>query len=301
MRFVPVVTEKQFAIAEHVIAPYEKFCVSLADRVRLRDKDVFLLVPDEDDTDRVSRFFGKIFSDVKNACGVIYLRNTLFHCLPFMYSSSAISDLLCVEFIKSLPDFLRGKTVSCISGTKNESEIFLNALAKGGKKPALIYDYMLMSFPKNKINPGDNKKPSVSIQRGRASECDEFFKLQENYLLEEVIPPCRTYNAAVSRYEFSYTLRTRVEIIVKNSNGKVVAKGGIHSEGQHHAQIGGVYTLTEERGKGFAQNVVAVLVAEILRQKKKPVLFVKKANAPAISVYKKIGFVPECDYMIVYY
>lgn len=308
MRFVHAVTEKHFATAERVIAPYEKLCVSLADRVRCRDRNVFLLVPNDDAGNRFNRsgFFLNRFVDVHNACGVIYLHNTLFHCLPFMYSASQTSgeavqdELLKLEFIGSLQNFFVGKKVSCISGTKNETDFFVDAIAKVGNTtpPVQINDYTLMSYKAGVRLPS---KQNVTVQRARRKDSESLLQLHTGYVQEEVLPSCRTFNAASARYELEQLLDTRIEFFATNASGKVVAKGGIHSEGLHHAQIGGMYTLPEERSNGYAKSIMAVLVSEILQQKKQPTLFVKKANAPAISVYKKIGFVPESDYTIVYY
>lgn len=289
MRFVPVVTEKQFITAEYVIAPYEKFCVSLADRVRVRERNVFFTVDDE-----------------QNICGVIYLHNVLFHCLPFIYNEklkigNAEYDLLLkYQLINALPKFLSRKSVRSISGTKTESQIFIDTVSKLGNKALQINDYTLMSFAPQKeqlqqLHIYDN------VQRARLTDANNIFPLHTGYLKEEVLPDCRTYHAASARHDLEQLLSTRTVFLAKNENGKIVAKAGIHAEGQQHSQIGGVYTLPEERGKHFAHKAVTATVVEILRQKKQPTLFVKNKNAPAISVYKKIGFVPECDYMIVYY
>lgn len=325
MRFFPATTEKHFAAAERIIAPYEKFCVSLADKVRTRDKNIFLLVAEDESRPRFfpSNFFLNKNLQAQNACGVIFAHGTLFHCLPFIYNAylkfgNAEQDAhLKLDFLRSLRGFLVGKKITCISGTKTESEIFVDAIANlaDSSTPVQINDYTLMSYkagtalaqngaaasaaPRSSHRSYQQKQ--VTVQRARRTDADALFDLHAGYVKEEVLPRCRTFNAAGARYELEQLLATRTEFFAKTASGKIVAKGGIHSEGQHHAQIGGVYTLPAERGKGFAQSTMAVLVAEILRQKKQPVLFVKKANAPAISVYKKIGFVPECDYVIVYY
>ncbi len=64
-------------------------------------------------------------------------------------------------------------------------------------------------------------------------------------------------------------------------------------------QIGAVYTLEEERGKGYAKAVVSELCERIISRGKLPTLIVNKLNTPAINAYKSLGFGHRSDYLII--
>ncbi len=57
--------------------------------------------------------------------------------------------------------------------------------------------------------------------------------------------------------------------------------------------IRGVYTDPAFRGKGFSTSTMSTLVKELFRLHVKPALWVAEDNAPAVRVYKKIGFKPS--------
>jgi len=54
--------------------------------------------------------------------------------------------------------------------------------------------------------------------------------------------------------------------------------------------IGGIFTDQRYRGRGFAMSVTSALTQEALRYTNRVVLFVRADNAPAIHIYRKIGF-----------
>jgi len=56
------------------------------------------------------------------------------------------------------------------------------------------------------------------------------------------------------------------------------------------AVIGGVLTQEGFRNKGYATSVVSILTQDVIKRGKVASLYVREDNAPAIYVYKKIGF-----------
>jgi len=56
------------------------------------------------------------------------------------------------------------------------------------------------------------------------------------------------------------------------------------------AIIRGVYTAPDLRGKGYATAVCSALVGKILKLGMEVILYVSKDNAPAIQIYRKLGF-----------
>lgn len=75
--------------------------------------------------------------------------------------------------------------------------------------------------------------------------------------------------------------------------GKLIAAAGTHvwSASERVAAIGNVFTRPDYRGRGHAARCTAAVVRDALAADLDPiVLNVRRANAPAIHVYQKLGF-----------
>lgn len=67
------------------------------------------------------------------------------------------------------------------------------------------------------------------------------------------------------------------------------------------AQIAGVYTPPAQRGRGYARRGTAELCARQLERVGAACLFVADANAPAIAVYRRLGFRPLAAWASAFY
>ncbi|WP_291561459.1 MULTISPECIES: GNAT family N-acetyltransferase [unclassified Clostridium] len=65
------------------------------------------------------------------------------------------------------------------------------------------------------------------------------------------------------------------------------------------SQIGGVFTLPEVRGNGYAKAMVSKICDNIIAREKIPTLMVSNANVPAVKAYKSLGFDFYDDYLMV--
>ncbi len=73
--------------------------------------------------------------------------------------------------------------------------------------------------------------------------------------------------------------------------GRLIAMAGERMFVGDYREISGICTHPEYRGRGYAQQLIARLVENILQQGLKPFLHVGGANAVAEKVYQKMGFV----------
>jgi len=90
-------------------------------------------------------------------------------------------------------------------------------------------------------------------------------------------------------------------VLVAELKGRLIGKVNINAQSYTCLQIGGVYVLPEFRSLGIAQTMTAALIQEFAPLGKRFTLFVKKANAPALRAYEKLGFEKIEDYRISYY
>lgn len=104
--------------------------------------------------------------------------------------------------------------------------------------------------------------------------------------------------------EITETERNRIfpdDFYIAKHNGQIVSQANIHGYSQHYAQIGCVGTHPEFRGQGYAKRTVSALCKYWIDQGKSMILFCNKENAPALQVYKALGFKPFDEFIIAEY
>jgi RimJ/RimL family protein N-acetyltransferase len=81
-------------------------------------------------------------------------------------------------------------------------------------------------------------------------------------------------------------------------NGQLVAAAGTHvvSPAARLAVVGNVLTHLDYRGRGFATAVTGAVTAELLRSCDEIVLNVRADNPPAISAYRRLGYVEHARF-----
>jgi hypothetical protein len=144
----------------------------------------------------------------------------------------------------------------------------------------------------------------VRVRRADPADAAALFPLQKAYEQEEVLLDPAHFNDAICLRSLLQSLREEILFVLETESPakvRLVAKAGTNARGYTVDQIGGVYTLPAERGKGLGRAVMAGLLKEIFREKAGACLFVKKKNRPAIALYHGLGFLPATEYSISYY
>jgi predicted GNAT family acetyltransferase len=162
-------------------------------------------------------------------------------------------------------------------------EYFLMTLAEGSRHPVLSPD-----------------PPGLQVRKADAYDADLLFPMQKCYELEEVVITPDHFNEAQSMKSLRISLREQL-VYVAEIGGVPVSKAATNARGYKVDQIGGVYTVPQQRGRGFGKTVVSELLRKVFEEKQAACLFVKKHNRSAIALYERLGFVPVTDYLISYY
>jgi len=81
-------------------------------------------------------------------------------------------------------------------------------------------------------------------------------------------------------------------------NGAIIAVAGVHVVSDRHriAVLGNIATHREYRGRGLATTLTYQLTEELVSEGKLVCLNVKADNVPAITCYRKLGFVPVHEF-----
>ena len=318
MRFIPV-DEKKKAGTLAFLAKYERTCVSLVEHIRLGGGDSFT-----------------VESDARETLGVISVKSRMLLCIPNVRSLQNDGD-----FYTSLKAFLSDKKISCVNGEAEASHFIMKILAELGRTLLHINEYALMTLSEaalKKIQVKDKRHAAVPEEPqmcGMRTECaaanpisenaaaagagekaccekfkivrcgirdaDALMPLQLAYEAEEVLPPCRTQNPAVTRKNLERILKTEYVVALQNSRGEPAAKANTNAVGIRWAQIGGVYTAPDFRRKGCASLLVETLAEKIVASNRLPVLYARNGNEAAQKAYSALGFTKTGGFTIAYY
>ena len=306
MRFIPV-DEKKKAETLAFLAKYERTCVSLIEHVRRGESDIF-----------------SIEGDARETLGVISVKSRMLLCVP--NARSLQNDK---AFCSSLKVFLSDKKISCVNGEAEASHLIMKIFTELGRTPLHINEYALMTLSEaalKNLKTKEGRYASVSegqqtlIARhtaraaGEKAYCEQFkivrcgikdadalMPLQLAYEAEEVLPPCRTQNSAVTRKNLERILKTEYVLALQNSRGETAAKANTNAIGIRWAQIGGVYTAPDFRRKGCASLLVETLAEKIVASNRLPVLYARNGNEGAQKAYSAIGFTKTGGFTIAYY
>jgi GNAT superfamily N-acetyltransferase len=74
-------------------------------------------------------------------------------------------------------------------------------------------------------------------------------------------------------------------------SGRLLAVARIQAATPRAWIIGGVFTVPEERGRGYGREATRAAVAAAVHTGARPALFVREENTPARRIYERLGFV----------
>lgn len=223
---------------------------------------------------------------------LIYSRRSLF---PVFGPSRNIPP---PGFLKSFPVKV---PVHMVQGLRSDVELLEPPMEKQGYRVSerIDYDLMMLEGPPNQDTLGAGP-PDLVLRPPREPEVEEISKIQAAYEKEEVLPRGAVFNGAYSHANLEHILAEE-KVFIALLGTRIVGKINTNAESFGCSQIGGVYVLPEFRRRGIALKMSAVFLSDITAGGQKIVLFVKKKNAPARHVYRRLGFTGLEDYRILYY
>ena len=291
MTIIPCAPAEQTALLSFIL-PYEKLAVGFVSHILQGDSDFFLVIED-----------GRIYDAFSLSKG-----GQIFHCLPDAYSEKQ-GRLLTV-----LTDFFsphKNIELFNIIGEEKGSELLQRAIHSAtGRTTQHDQHYILLEETPPSNNPSAEKtivpQNSNSFSEPLTLVCctptmiDALLPLQIAYEKEEIQWKDSPIDPKLTRLTLLHALRTQ-QIFSLAKNGVLIAKGGTNAIGKKYAQLGGIYTIPSERGKGYAEKIIRHLTENLAAQRKKIVLFVKPENVPALRLYEKCGFKQIGRFEIAYY
>ncbi len=196
-----------------------------------------------------------------------------------------------------------------VMGTKSD---VMTAAVLLERHPHTEIDYYLMALSsddffkshdatgKNNYTHLEELFKKLNITRASPHDAKYLFPLQKKYELEEVILDPKNFNPKFSLEALRKNLARNIILFAEKDNIPI-AKAGTNARGFNSDQIGGVFTVQAERGKGIAKQVMIKLLEYIFKEKETASLFVKKENISAVKLYESLGFKIRDDFRIVYF
>lgn len=273
-----------FHFLEKYILPYEESSVQLSNYIKKKSDKIFILS------------YSNSVSDISNYMGILYLDSTVLHCIPCPSKFSFSDKIVILNYLKDLK-------ISCING-KKEGTDFLVDILSAIKLPSQtnVYDLMILkTLPNPAPEPLCN---SDTIIRCTKNNISDLFELQMKYLQQEVAPKGHEVSDLICKTSLKQILKEQLVLAIHTDDFndiEFVSKANTNAIGLNWVQIGGVYTHPLFRKNYYAWHLISELCKRILLSNKKVSLFVREKNYPAISLYKKIGFIHSQKFTIVYY
>ena len=184
--------------------------------------------------------------------------------------------------------------IFCVLGIKKDTEYI--------KKLLSYTSYSTIEYSLFKENSNEQyfiEKNFLKVKKANKKDTISLFPLEKEYLLEEVLVGGSTINKQAVLVNLKKTC-TNQSVFFGSFKKEIIAKVNTNGQGFGYNQIGGVYTKPEYRNQGISTYLMKILLNEIHLSEKNAVLYVKKDNIPALTLYKKLGFDIVDDYCAHY-
>ncbi len=248
-----------FAKALEFVLSYEKFCCQLAEKIIRKSADIFLI------------------KEAERIQGIFYFKekNTLLCCLPKKNKKIA----------KSLSDFFCTKSIFALAGKTDYIDFLQKALSLSAKEKRIFF---LMRHKKKLCGQSSSPLQNDLVACSK-KDASNLMPLHTGFFKEEVLPDGREIYLPSLLRDLEKLLEKQKMLALKK-DGLFVAKVQTNASSKNFTQIGGVYTLPQHRKKGYAEFLTRTITNQICSQEKTPILFVRKENSAALSLYKKCGY-----------
>lgn len=209
-----------------------------------------------------------------------------------IFSSTPPSQQVLKEMLEMIVNYKN--KIFCVLGITKDTEGIKKLL---NKTTFSSITYSLLK--ENSSKQYSIEKNLLKIKKARKKDTISLFPLEKAYIFEEVLVEGSSINQQAVLQNLKKTC-TNQSVFYGSFNKEIIAKVNTNGQGFGYSQIGGVYTKPEYRNQGISTYLMKILLNEIHSSGKNAVLYVKKENKPALSLYRKLGFDIVNDYSAHY-
>jgi ribosomal protein S18 acetylase RimI-like enzyme len=225
--------------------------------------------------------------------GLLYLGVPSGAVLPVGEDPEALQRLgeLARERVERLPRRFQ------VVGTRTAVGPFLERFARSGLTPRLDRMQIYMSLTAEALRPIERLpelRPAVPADLEIVYESGALLRAEE---LEE---DPRNVDPAAYRRRAEEECRDGYTLLWIAADG-LRFRASVSALTADAAQVSGVYTPPAQRGRGYARRGMVELCRRLFERSRNVCLFVNDFNAPAIAVYRRIGFVDHAAWRSLFY
>jgi len=170
--------------------------------------------------------------------------------------------------------------------------------------PALAVDHLRACFPGPTPPPRLERRqlylalaadlrhaiaPLPELRQARREDYAMLYESGAALRAEELLEDPRDVDAIAYARRVEEDCRDGFTYVWRDARG-LVFRASVSALTADAAQVSGVWTAPEHRGHGIATRALAELCSRLLARSREVCLFVNDFNAPALAVYRRIGF-----------
>src|SRR6267378_2768135 len=174
---------------------------------------------------------------------------------------------------------------------------FLERFASEGLAPRLHRDQTYMGLARGDL-PRIDALPGLRL--ARPEDYELLFESGARLRSEELAEDPRVLDPAANARRVEEECRDGSTFLLREDDG-LRFRASLSARTADAAQISGVYTPPEHRGRGFATRGIAEICRRLFAQSAHACLFVNDFNHPALAVYRRLGFVPLAEWGSAFY
>lgn len=184
-----------------------------------------------------------------------------------------------------------------VIGPRSALEPFLQRFSRSGAVPRLDRNQVYMALEPETLAPFDRLPALVSAgPEDLALVHESGARLR----IEELGEDPREADPEGYRRRVNEECRDGHTFLWKEADG-LRFRAGVSAITADAAQISGVFTPPDLRGRGYASRAISELCARLFERSRAACLFVNEINAPALRVYRRLGFVALAPWRSLFY
>ncbi|MBI3540424.1 MAG: GNAT family N-acetyltransferase [Candidatus Eisenbacteria bacterium] len=184
-----------------------------------------------------------------------------------------------------------------VIGPRAAVEALVRAFARAGRMPRLERSQVYMALARGAL-PAFEWLPELSPARGE--DAAAVYATGADLRLEELDEDPRLADPEGFRRRVDEECRDGHTYLWRDAEG-LRFRASVSALTGDAAQVSGVYTPPGMRLRGYARRGLAELCARLLERCGAVCLFVNDFNAPALAVYRRLGFTTRAEWASAFY
>jgi ribosomal protein S18 acetylase RimI-like enzyme len=184
-----------------------------------------------------------------------------------------------------------------VIGPRPAVSVFADAFAASGLSPRIERPQIYMTLRRGSRAPTE---PLPELRPARPGDFDAVYLSGAELRAEELDEDPRKVDAAAYARRVEDECRDGYTWVWCDERG-LVFRASVSALTGDAAQVSGVYTAPAWRNRGVARRALGELCARLLEKSAAVCLFVNDFNAPAIALYRRLGFEAHADWASAFY